>query len=207
MEGTKPALCPSRELCFLPRVSEPWLLPLAGSPWGLLSADLSSAGQRNSFRKCLGRGESSLLPQRCFQHWRTWAGGRKGAGEPREGISHPPRDCSPLGGMKELQGSIKGVVRCLGFPFPCLVQTDAKNQPRRECSLKGFTRCPCQKQSVRIATKFSPYAPGSRDLELNSLSRKPPVFSNWEENTMCRLKMIFSTQHRNHLNLAVAAGD
>lgn len=104
------------------------------------------------------------------------------------------------------QGSTKGVVRCLGFPFPCLAQTDAKNQPRRECSFEGFTRCPCQKQSVRIATKFSPYAPGSRDLELNSLSRKPPDFRNCEENTMCRLKMVLSMQHRNHLNSALAAG-
>lgn len=119
--------------------------------------------------------------------------------------STPPGDRSPLG-LPELQGSTKGVVRFLGFPFPCLVQTDAKNQPRRECSFKGFTRCPCQKQSVRIATKFSPYAIGSRDLELNSLSRKPPVFRKCEENIMCRRKIIFSMQHRNHLNPALAAG-
>lgn len=46
----------------------------------------------------------------------------------------------------------------------------------------------------------------SRNNEPSSLSRKPCIFRSHEENTKCRLKIIFSMQHGNHLNSDLAAG-
>lgn len=195
LEGTKPALCPFGELFFLPTFLSRgcclWLGPMGAS---LSSSELCRA--EKLIQKMLREGR--IFPaasQGCPRGVSRTGDPELGEGEGQEDQGeefHTLQGTTVPWVCKSFGAALKVLSGAWASPSPALSKQMQKNQPRRECSLKGFTHCPCQKQSVRIATKFSPYASGSRDLELNFLSGKPPVFVNWEDNTMCRLKMIFS---------------